>query len=311
MVFADLCFMELRHLRAFVAVAEELSFNQAAKRLRLSQAPLSRMIRALEEEAGMRLLERDRNRQVALTDVGQTFLADARRALATADETLRHAREAASGTRGRLKVAGIAALSVAALPPLLQAFRARHPHVEVFLVEMERAAQLTALRDGHVHVGIYPNLSVPRDRQFQTQPLFACPMVAVLPPGHPQANNDHKSDTLDLHALADDTVLIPAQNYSPGYDERLEVTCRAVGFTPAATHPVEGVPNLLGMVAAGYGVALLPEVLVQGLAPLCRTRPLRAPVPPFRLNLLWRRQNESPVLQQFLAVAKELRQARD
>lgn len=297
--------MELRHLRAFVAVAEELSFGQAAQRLCLSQAPISRMIQTLEIEVGVRLLERNRNRRVVLTDAGHTFLADARRMLAAADATLRHTREAAAGARGQLRAATIAALSVVALPPLLRALRAQHPRVEVSLVEMERAAQLAALREGRIHVGIYPDLSLPRDRQFQTQPLFACPMVAVLPPDHPQVDTVGGADELDLRTLAGDTVLIPASDYSPGYGERLEVTCRSVNFAPAATHPVEGVPNLLGMVAAGYGVALLPEVLVQGLVPTCRLRPLRAPVPPFRLNLLWRRQTQSPVLQQFLAVARE------
>ena len=303
--------MDLRQLRSFVIVAQELSFRAAAKQLGMSQPPLSRQIKALEEEVGVRLLERDRNRRVTLTDAGQTFLADAKRTLAAAEVTLRHTRETANGAPGRLNVANIAALSTRVVPPLLQAFRALHPEVEVFMVELERTEQVAALREGRIHVGIYPDLCTPRDRQFQSQALFACPMVAVLPPSHPDAGAEDQEMELDIHALARDTVLIPAPDYSPGYQERFEHTCESADFTPAATHPVEGVPNLLGMVTAGYGVALLPEVLVRGQVPACQVRRLGAPVPPFRLNLIWLRQSTSQVLQNFLMVAQGVARRRD
>ena len=298
--------MDLRQLRSFVAVAQELSFRVAAKRLGMSQPPLSRQIKALEEDVGVRLLERDRNRRVALTDAGHTFLMDAKRTLAAAEATLRHAREAANGARGRLNVADIAALSTRVVPPLLQAFRTRHPEVEVFMVELERTEQVAALREGRVHVAIYPDLNTPKDRQFQSQVLFSCPMVAALPPDHPHAGAKYEHDDLDSHSLAQDTILIPSPEHSPGYAERLERTCSAADFTPAATHPVERVPNLLGMVTTGYGVALLPEVLVRGQVPAGQVRRLRAPVPPFRLNLLWLRQSTSQVLHNFLPAAREV-----
>ena len=298
--------MDLRQLRSFVAVAQELSFRLAAKRLGMSQPPLSRQIKALEESVGVRLLERERNRRVALTDAGHTFLMDAKRTLAAAEATLRHARDAANGACGRLNVADLAALSTRVVPPLLQAFRTRHPQVEVFMVELERTEQVAALREGRVHVAIYPDLNTPRDRQFQSQVLFSCPMVAALPPDHPHAGGKHAHDDLDIHCLAQDTILIPSPEHSPGYGERLEHTCAAADFTPAATHPVEGVPNLLGMVTAGYGVALLPEVLVRGQVPAGQMRRLCAPVPPFRLNLLWLRQSTSQVLRNFLLVAREV-----
>ena len=108
-------------------------------------------------------------RRVALTDAGHTFLMDAKRTLAAAEATLRHTREAAHGARGRLHVADLAALSTRVVPPLLQAFRTRHPQVEVFMVELQRAEQVAALREGRVHVAIYPDLNTPKDRQFQSQ----------------------------------------------------------------------------------------------------------------------------------------------
>lgn len=217
--------MDLRHLRSFVTVAQELSFRAAAKRLGMSQPPLSRQIKVLEEEVGVRLLERDRNRRVALTDAGQTFLADAKRTLAAAEATLRHTREAANGARGRLNVANTA-LSTRVVPPLLQLFRVLHAEVEVFMVELERTEQLAALREGRIHVGIYPDLCTPQDRQFQSQGLFACPMVAVLPPSHPDAGAEDQEMELDIHALAKDTVLIPSPDYSPGYQDDWRIPAR-------------------------------------------------------------------------------------
>ncbi len=296
--------MDLRHLRSFIAVAEELSFRRAAERMRLSQPPLSRQIRALEEELGVRLLERDRRKRVSLTDAGHAFLTDARRTIASAEEGLQHAREAGLGSRGRLNLANIAALSTRVVPPLLTAFRAEYPLVEVFLVELERTEQAAALREGRIHLGIYPDLCAPRTRQFQSQSLFSCPMVAVLPPQHALAKKNDPE--IDIEALAGETVLIPSPKVSPGYMERLNHSCAAANFTPTALHPVDGVLNLLGMVNAGYGVAILPEVLVS--VHNCRTRRLRAPVPHFRLKLIWLRNAPSLVLQNFLAVAKRLRE---
>lgn len=298
--------MDLRHLRSFVAVAQELSFRAAAQRLNMSHAPLSRQIKALEAEVGVRLLERERNRRVALTSAGQVFLTDARRTLAAAEAALRRAREAAGGRRDRLHVANIGALSTRVVPTLLGAFRTRHPEVEVFLVELERSAHAAALREGRIQVGIYPDLFTPPQRQFQSQALFACPMVAVLPPGHPQAGTKRGDGELDIHTLVADTVLMPLGSRSSCYQERLEHTCAALDFTPAATHPVDGIPNLLGMVAANYGVALLPEVLVRGRVPARQVRRLSAETPAFQLNLVWLRQSASPVLRDFLTVAREV-----
>ncbi len=150
--------MDLRRLRSFVAVAEELSFRRAAQRLHLSQPPLSRQIQALEAEVGVRLLERERNRRISLTDAGIAFLADTKRMLAHADTALRNARRSVSGASGQLLVANIPRLSTVVLPPMLAAFHAEFPAVEVCLVEMEPAEQVAAVREKRIHLGIYPHL---------------------------------------------------------------------------------------------------------------------------------------------------------
>ena len=290
--------MDLRQLRSFVAVAEELSFRRAAERLHLSQPPLSRQIQALE----VRLLERERNSRISLTDAGHTFLADAKQTLAHAETAIRNARASSSGSTGQLQIANIPRLSTVVLPPLLERFRREFPRIEVSLVEMEPAEQLTALREKRIHLGIFPDLGAPLDNRFDARPVFSCPMVAVLPPRHALAA---ESTELDIHSLARDTLLVPSTEAS-GYFERLRQLCAATGFTPATTQQVIGTENILGMVTGGYGVAILPEVLVSATHASYKFRPLRAPVPPFRLKLLWLRKAPSLVLQNFLAVAEQI-----
>ena len=294
--------MDLRQLRSFVAVAEELSFRRAAERLHLSQPPLSRQIQALEEELGVRLLDRDRRKQVVLTDAGHTFLADARLTLATADAAAGRAQEAARGVRGRLNIANIASLSAKVLPRLLSEFRRQSPDVEVSVVEMTRGEQLAALRDGRIHLGIYPDLGASLDRRFQSQPLFSCPMVVVLPADHDLAKD--VTTEIDVKALVGMTLVTPSPKDSPGYFERLNQLCAFAHFTPATLFPVPGFENVLGMVAAGYGVTIMPEVVVGSPSPAWRTRRLCAPVPTMELKLLWLRASSSLVLQNFLSVVR-------
>lgn len=292
--------MDLHHLRSFVAVAEELSFRRAAERLHISQPPLSRQIRALEDEVGLRLLERDRNAHVSLTDAGRTFLRDAKKTLGSAEAALRNARQTVRGSTGELRVANIPPLSATVLPPLLSAWHEAFPDVEVSLVEMEPAEQLTAVREKRVHLAIHPDLGAPLEQRFASRPLFSCRMVAVLSARHKLAASAKKE--IAIESLADETILIPSTAAS-GYHERFDRLCAAADFTPKATHRVEGLENLVSMVAAGYGIAILPELLANSRGSELTTRRLRAPVPPFTLRLVWLRKAPSVVVQNFLDVA--------
>ena len=294
--------MDFLDLRSFVAVAEELSFRRAAERLHLSQPPLSRRIKALEEEVGVRLLDRDRHSRVCLTEAGKSFLSYSREALASATSARARAQDAARNARPQLKLGNISKLSTRLLPHLLLAHREDFPQVEVSLLEMNRPMQLTALRERRIHAGIYPDLGVPLDRRFQSMTLFTCPMVAVLPADHALAKEFKGSMSVDR--LAGLNLLIASAETAPGYIERLNVLCAATKFKPTTTQPVEGTANLLSMVAAGYGVAILPEVAATSFVHTCQTRPLRAPVPPFCLKLIWLRNDQSSLLQNFLAVVK-------
>lgn len=301
--------MDLRHLRTFIAVAEERSFRRAAERLHLSQPPLSRQIRALEEDLGVRLLERGRSRRVALTEAGQSYLGDARRLLAAVAAARDGAREAARGTRGLLRLANTAELSTPVLTPLLHAFRETFPQVKVSLLEIVWPEQLKALDEERVHAVISPNIGQSFGRRFQSQPLISSPMVVVLPPGHPLARR--RRTALDIKKLEGQTLLTLSPETRPGYVKMLEALCVAMDFTPTETHAVDKAENLLGMVAAGYGVAILPELVSRAAMPACYVRPLRSPAFPFRLTLVWRRDATSPLLHNFLAVTKRWTDARD
>jgi DNA-binding transcriptional LysR family regulator len=295
--------MDLRLLQSFIYVAEELSFRRAAEKLHISQPPLSRQIKALEEELGVRLLERDRCRRVALTDAGHSFLTDARQTLAACATARERAQDAARGSRGKLNIANIAALSSIVLPPLLHAFRKRFPQVEISLVEMTREEQLEGLRESRIHLGIFPDLGAPLESRFESQPFFSCPMVAVLPAGH-DVPSEKGGGEISIQTLAGKTLLTPSPKASPGYRERFNQLCAIADFAPASVKAVEGLQNILGMVGAGYGVSIFPEVVVSSVGPACCTRRLRPPVPTFHLKLLWLRGSSSLVLKNFLLLAK-------
>jgi DNA-binding transcriptional LysR family regulator len=294
--------MDLRILQSFITVAEELSFRRAAKKLNICQPPLSRQIKSLEEELGVRLLERDRSRQVTLTDAGHSYLSDARKMLASTAEARMRAQEAACGSRGKLIIANIAALTPALLPVLLQVYRKKFPQVEISLIEMTREQQLDNLRSGRIQLGIFPDLGVPFDKRYEVRTFFTCPMVVVLPTGH-NLTHGRKGD-IAIGALAEKTFLTPCPKASPGYLQRFRQLCALADFVPLKVEVVEGLQNNLSMVAAGYGVSIFPEVVVTSVGPACCTLRLRPPVPDFHLKLVWLRESSSLVLKNFLALAK-------
>ena len=301
--------MDLRHLRSFVAVAELLSFRRAAERLHLCQPPLSRQIKALEEDLGVRLLERGRTKQVTLTEAGRSYLFDARRILAAVAAAREHAREAEQGIRGTLKLANTAELSTPVVFPLLHAFRKSSPQVKVSLVEIVWPGLLDALDEGRIHAAICPFIGQPLSRRFRSQPLYSCPTVVVLPVGHALAKQRQKP--LDVKRLRGQTLLTLSARTRPGYVQMLDAVCAAAEFVPTTTHEVDKAENLLGMVAAGYGVAIVPEMIARASVDGCSVRPLCPPVPPFGLTLLWRRETPSPLLRNFLALTKRWVDSRD
>ncbi len=292
--------MDLRRLECFVAVAELLSFRQAAERLRLSRPPLTRQISALERESGGRLLDRGRRRAVVLTDAGQAYLTHARSALQSVAIAARSAREAAGGEAGRLVIAGCATLAAPLLAGHLRTFRRRWPGVEVSFVEATHAEELAALRAGRAHLAISADFGAALEPAFEARELCPVALTAAMPADYRLARQPGTS--LTARMLDGETLLCPTAATTPSYHEFLHELQRRAGFTLRATRPVDGVDNILAMVAAGYGIAVLPARLVGRPPPGCRIKRLRPPAPGYRLRMIWPTNSASELRTHFLDV---------
>lgn len=293
--------MDLRRLECFVAVAELLSFRQAAERLHLSRSPLTRQIVALEGEVGVRLLERGRRRAVVLTDAGRAFLTHARQALQSVAAAARSARDAAGGGGGRLVIAGCATPAAPMLAAHLRAFRLRWPGVEVSFVEATHVEERSVLKEGRAHLAISADFGAASEPFFCSRKLSVVGLAVVVPTCHPAVRRAEA--WLTAETMNGETLLCPTPAGTLGYREFLRDLQQRTGFEPRETRPVDGVDNILTMVAAGYGVAILPAQLVSRPPPGCRTKRLRLPAPGYRLRMLWPRDSKSDLLHNFLHLA--------
>jgi len=288
--------MELRHLRYFVAVAEELHFGRAAARLHVAQPALSRQIRSLEEEMGLRLFERDR-RRVALTAAGAVFLGEARFLLGHVDDAVEAARRADRGELGSLRIGYVPAVVTTGLPEIVRGFRKRFPGVDVRLQEMNPAMQVEALLGERVDVGFVRGPI--HEPALAAQTVLEEPLVAALPSGHRLGR--HKR--LGLAMLAGEPFVLQARSRGPGSHDHILAICRNAGFTPRVVQ--EGSQtDILSLVASGAGVAIVPASLRVIRRAGVLYRPLNER-PMTRLDMVWRKDAALPVLRAFL---KEVRQ---
>ena len=245
--------MELRHMRHFIAVAEELHFARAAKRLKIAQPPLSQSIKRLEESLGTRLLERS-SRGVQLTTSGQALLPEAREILAHAQLAEQLVRRVAGGEPAQLRVGFVPLPAMQRLPIAVRQFQRRWPKVELQLQEMTSAAQVEALRAGQIDVGI-----VTRDRVdtygLQAQSLERYNWVLAVPAAWPLASRP----SLRLADLAGSPLLLFPRKLFPGFLTELETACRAAGFVPRANVRVAEPHTMLALVAHEVGIGFVPE----------------------------------------------------
>ncbi|ENQ1003946.1 LysR family transcriptional regulator [Pseudomonas aeruginosa] len=288
--------MELRHLRYFIAVAEELHFGRAAERLGISQPPLSQQIQALEEEIGARLFERT-NRRVELTDAGRLFLDESRQVLAQVDKAVLLARRAHLGELGELKIGFTSSAPfTSTIPSSIHAFRKAYPDVHLDLQEMSSRQVLKALLEESLQVGVIRPLALP-DAVHWVE-LFREPLVAVLRADHPLAAGSE--DGLAIAALAEEPFVFFPRSYGTGlYDQVIALT-RQAGFSPRIAQEASEAMTIIGLVSAGLGVSILP-------ASFRRTRVdgvvYRTLSDPEATTAVWlvRRQNEgSPLALSFI-----------
>lgn len=294
--------MELRHLRYFIAVAEELNFRRAAERLHLAQPALGRQIRDLEEEIGERLFERDR-RHVALTEAGRVLLGEARGLLAGAAAAIESARDAGRGTRGTLRLGNIGTLCASFLPRSLAAFREQFPRVDIEILELQNDEQRASLLDGAIQLGFQVRVpGLPVESCFSARPVLECGVSVALPSRHPLAANR----AVSLRSLGSEKLLDLRQSQGAAYGRWVRAVCEQEGeFSPRFRKPpVETAHALLGLVAAGDGLAFFPMTMIDGFPP-CKdwvARPLCPRRIRFVLDAVWNPANPSRILSSYLSL---------
>jgi len=291
--------LELRHLRYFVAVAEELHFGRAAARLNVAQPALSQQIKQLERELGAVLLARTK-RRVALTEPGRLFLAEARRTLAQAALAVEVARGAEAGHIGRLRIGYVDAALWSPLPEVIRAFRERFPRVALTMLERPPADQPADIRRGNIDLAIGP--PPPAGAEVEVTPFTEETGMVALPAVHPLASRE----AIAIAELADAPwVLVPARVPSRLRDLTLRAAA-AAGFTPRVGQEARELDTLIALVSAGLGVTLVPASAARFPRPGVVFRPLAGKALSFRLVALQRRGLAPPAVRSFLEVLREV-----
>lgn len=244
--------IDLRLLRQFLVVAEELHFRRAAERLGMSQPPLTVALRRLEEEVGATLIERNR-KTVRLTPAGQVLLGEARRLLAAADDALAATRDTAHGKRGRVRLGYVGSAMYGRLPRIIRRFRRAHPDVRIELRELTTSAQLSALGSGELDLGIViPPLG--NEGGLLTAVFDHDRLAVALPASHRLAG---EAD-LPVAALADEPFVLWPRAQGPGFYDQVMRLCAAAGFSPQVVQEAHGMHAVLSLVAVEAGVAMVP-----------------------------------------------------
>jgi DNA-binding transcriptional LysR family regulator len=286
--------MELRHLRYFVAVADEHSFSRAARVLHISQSSISEQISDLEAEIGVVLFERG-TRTTLMTEPGRVFLDHARRVLEGAHKAVIDAQRAERGDAGQLRIGFFAGGVGEGFPELIRNFRKLHPRVELSMFEMISGEQWPALVEGRIDIGFTrsPEPQFRRDLRFET--VQNDPMVAVLPATHRKAG----AKRIDLKDLASEQFIMSSRTVSPSvYDKVIEL-CTEAGFSPNIASISSVWSSVILMVRSGEGVALLPINQQQGATTDVVFVPLKAPNAVVELCVCWSAKRDRQLLRSF------------
>lgn len=292
--------MELRHLRYFVAVAEELHFGRAAERVGIAQPPLSQQIRALEEEIGVSLFERTK-RRVELTAAGQVLLDEARKVLAQALHAKKAAQRAARGEIGQLSVGFVSSAVFGKLPTILRLMRSRYPGVTLVLRDLTSEEQAEAMEANRLDVGLV-RPPVAAAKSLAMRVILREPFVVVLPETHPLA----RQRRIAVEALAQEPFVQVPRHFGPGFYDQFIRLCAQAGFSPQVVQEARTAQTIVSLIAGGMGVSLLPGSIRGFRQAGVLYRPLKPPSPTTDLALIWRRDNASPVLRSFLEIVSEV-----
>ena len=284
--------MNLKRIRYFVAVAEELHFGRAAARLNVVQPAISQQIKLLEEDIGAHLLERS-SRKVALTPAGKAFLIEARRVVQQVEVAGQAVRDAVTGHVGTLRIGFVDNAVWSSLPQMIRMFRQRYPRIELLLSQMPRPRQLTMLDNSELDIAMVPGPILRRGMatiEFARKPLYV-----ALTRGHPLA----ELNAVPIEALADEPfIALPAANDTRRINEVIYHLCAAAGFVPTLGQAVEQMHTTLSLVSAGLGVGVIPEWMCTAWSDNIEYRPL-LPTTDYVLMACFRDQRSSPMIAAF------------
>ena len=296
--------IETRLLRQFIAVAEELHFHKAAERLHMAQPPLSQAISRLEEKLGFSLFLRN-TRGVRLTPAGTAFRDTAYRVLAELEQGIEYARNVSAGVSGKLTITAISIAYYDSLLTSLRRYRETYPNVQLTLREMPSATQAKALLAGEADIGFLRRVPLPVGT-LESRLLLDEQIVMALPAGHVKA----QQGDVDLREFANEDFVFTPQALGGGYHAQLVALCESAGFYPRVVQEAAQIHTLLGLVACGFGVALVPASFARSTprerVQFCAIRPIdEQATPGIGLYMKWNAQNASPALANFIALFED------
>ena len=290
--------MELRRLRYFLAVAEELHFGRAASRLEIAQPPLSRQIAALEAEIGVQLFDRSRS-QIRLTQAGEVLERHARVLVDRLEGAFKEARLVGEGGAGRLRVAFVGSASHGVLPNLIKSYRSFYPKVELALSAMNNAELHSALVQREIDVAVArPAL---KDEELRKEPLVKEDLILAIPDNSELATQK----TIRFADLGDQTFVLYPRRPRPSYADFVLDVCRKEGFEPAAMELAQDYQTAISLVSVGVGIAVVPESVSRTSRPGVFFRSYEGHNPGTGLTIHARRDNQSSQVAQFFDVARK------
>jgi DNA-binding transcriptional LysR family regulator len=292
--------MELRHLRYFVAVAEEENVSRAALKLHVSQPGLSRQVRDLEDEIGFLLLERSA-KSVRLTEAGKVFLTEARAVLQHAAGAVNKARTVDGGTNGEINVGYAPSLTVRILPQALRKFQEKFPGVRIALHDLSTEEMLSQIVEKKLQMAltVRPPAKLLRGLKFEELAHYA--MCVAAAPKHPLA----KSKSISLEQISHEPLIAYSRKDYPEYHEMLEKLFASVGRKPHIVGEHDGVTGIVAAVEAGRGFALVPSCVACMVGPRLKLIPLRPALPPISVVAIWRKESETEPVRNFIAAARQ------
>lgn len=294
--------MDLRQLRAAIAVAEHRHFGHAARALGMTQPALSQAVKQLETHLGIALFDRD-TRHVTINPAGEEFISEARDALSLLETATTRAQAAGRGEAGALAIGMVGSAMLAPIPRVLRTYRHHYPQVQVSFTELTTAGQVDQLRSGTLDVGfLRPPLPAPANTELELTTVSREPLLAALPTDHRLAQRRR----VPLRALANEPFVRTPRHLGAGFYDQVTALCRQAGFEPHAAQEAVRMDTITGLVASGFGVSIVPGSVARRSNADVIFAYLSPDPTPIDLALARPTRNHSPLVANFVALVQDL-----